>query len=186
MAEPSRVEASTSVSHLSTRPSFGLRVTFFSYLLLMVVGAPMVILILWNDPKASALLHSQREQIYIYSFLAGTCGGAVYAFRGFYRHHADNTLDLSRWWPWYVGRPWMSGVFTTMVIALLNAGILILQFNTTTDSAVVGLSFLVGFGFRQVEEKVRTTIDTLFASKPTIPATDPGSPDKGSGNGSGL
>lgn len=182
--ESSIIEWQSNISEKNTKETFTtrkgliLRISFFIYLLLIIMVASLMILIIWNFPKVISYFPKQRTTMYLFSFFSGMCGGAMYALIGFYRRHADKTLDLFSWWPWYLGRPWISGFFTSTIIALLNTGIMILQFKITTNGAVVGLSFLIGFGFHQVLKKLEDTIETLFASKRLTKTPDQDSQSK--------
>ncbi|MDP4087013.1 MAG: hypothetical protein Q8934_20835 [Bacillota bacterium] len=102
---------------------------------------------------------------FYYTKGTGVCDGTVYCFRGFYQRYADNDLNLFNWWPWYFGRPWMSGVFSVMVVMLFNSGVLVLEIKTKSNSGIIGLSFLIGIGFYQVNKKIEETINTLFSSQ---------------------
>lgn len=95
---------------------------------------------------------------YVYYGLAGSIGGTLYALRLFHDYYHNLT---ERWLFWYLLRPIKCGGAAIMTIILFQSGILLLQ---TGDSMIskIGISFLVGFGYGKVMEKLQSLTEALF------------------------
>jgi len=95
---------------------------------------------------------------YIYYALAGAIGGTLYALRLVHLYY--DTLGM-RWMWWYMLRPIQCAGAAVMTIVLFQSGILLLQ---TGDSlyAKISISFLVGFGYGKLMDKIKSLTETLF------------------------
>ncbi|WP_159884688.1 hypothetical protein [Paenibacillus puerhi] len=95
---------------------------------------------------------------YVYCALSGAIGGTLYALRLVHQYYEQ--LD-ERWMWWYMLRPIQCAGAAVMTIVLFQSGILLLQ---TGDSlyAKVGTSFLVGFGYGKLMDKIKSLTETLF------------------------
>ncbi|MEK8128096.1 hypothetical protein WMW72_09295 [Paenibacillus filicis] len=95
---------------------------------------------------------------YVYCALAGAIGGTLYALRLVHQYYEK--LD-DRWMWWYMLRPIQCAGAAVMTIVLFQSGIMLLQ---TGDSlyAKVGISFLIGFGYGKLMDKIKSLTETLF------------------------
>lgn len=137
----------------------------FLYLLGIFIGS-FVLLGLIKMGLFSYIAHFDQVEEYIFYALAGAIGGTLYCLRLFYWHSIRRNLQIDRWWIWYVLRPIISSGTSIMTVLLLQSGILILEISKT-DNAKIGLSFLVGYGFGKVMDKLESLTVTLFNGNST-------------------
>lgn len=117
-------------------------------------------------------LNLSAVEEYIYYGLAGAIGGSLYALRLFHDYYHELT---ERWLFWYLLRPIKCAGAAVMTIILFQSGILLLQ---TGDSLIskIGISFLVGFGYGKVMEKLQSLTETFFngnKNKSSVPGQPP-------------
>lgn len=98
---------------------------------------------------------------------AGTIGGALYSLRLFYWHNIRSQLNIRKWWIWYLLRPVMSAGTGLMIVILFKSGILLVSVNDSVLTAI-GLSFLVGYGFGKVMDKLDGLTETFFNGQPNL------------------
>ncbi|MBL0386525.1 hypothetical protein JJB07_07675 [Tumebacillus sp. ITR2] len=140
-----------------------LKVGIFAYLLIWFIGG------FWGMAAVhSGLLDARYLGIdflklkeYVYYGLSGAIGGVLYELRIFHEfYHRFNR----RWAYWYVMRPFLCGGTAIMIILLFKSGIMLMQVPDSL-AAKVGLSFLVGYGFGKVIDKIKALTETLFNGK---------------------
>jgi|GEM_PF-5689511 len=105
---------------------------------------------------------------YAYYGLAGSIGGTLYALRLFHDYYHKLT---ERWLFWYLLRPIKCGGAAIITIILFESGILLLQTGDSLTSKIA-ISFLIGFGYGKVMEKLQSLTETLFngnKNKPSVP-----------------
>jgi len=105
----------------------------------------------------------------IYISCAGGIGGIVYCIRGFYQHLFEKDFDNNSTW-WYIFRPFLSVVMGVFVYFLIVGGLLSIGQIATADYSksimfYCAISFLAGFSFTQVSNKLEELASTLFAKK---------------------
>ena len=149
-----------------------LRVLTLDYLILILLSSLFFILYLWSidsedtfyllpflDPSDIA-----RVRPYIYAFLSAVCGGTVYCFQAYNRYYSSQDLDLAKNWTWYFTHPLLSGTYGAIFFAMVNGNLLGIQVTSGKASTIIGFSFLVGFGTKHVDAKIKDTLKTLFGS----------------------
>jgi hypothetical protein len=104
-------------------------------------------------------------QEYQYYAAAGAIGGSLYSLRLFYWHNIRSQLNIYKWWIWYLLRPLMSAGTALMIVILFKSGILLVSANNSV-LATIGMSFLVGYGFGKVMDKLDGLTETLFNGQP--------------------
>lgn len=95
---------------------------------------------------------------YLYCALSGAVGGALYALRLLHEYFEGVS---GRWAIWYVLRPIQCGGAAVMTIILFESGIMLLQIGDSLE-ARVGISFLIGFGYGKLMDKLKALTETLF------------------------
>lgn len=105
---------------------------------------------------------------YQYYACAGAIGGSLYALRLFYWHNIRGVLHIEKWWIWYFLRPIMSAGTALMMVILFEGGMLSISLSKS-EFATIGLSFLVGYGFGKVMDKLDGITETIFNGKPDAP-----------------
>jgi hypothetical protein len=120
----------------------------------------------WNGADWTGI----RE--YLFYASAGSIGGTLYALRSFHQYY-DKPI-MTRFIYWYFMRPYMCGGTAMVLIVLLDSGIMLLQVDDSMTSRI-GLSFLAGFGYGKVMEKLTYLTEALFNGN--------GQKDNGSSNG---
>lgn len=105
---------------------------------------------------------------YAYYALAGAIGGTLYALRLLHEYYDRLT---ERWLFWYLLRPIKCAGAAIMTVVLFQSGIMLLQ---TSDSvyAKIGISFLVGFGYGKLMDKIKSLTETLFNGSKEPPANN--------------
>ncbi|MGB8956753.1 MAG: hypothetical protein WCC10_15355 [Tumebacillaceae bacterium] len=149
-----------------------LRAFTMDYLILVLLSSLFLILYLWSISPASTfsllpfLDPSDIPQVrpYMYAFLSAGCGGTVYCFQAFNRYYSRQVLDLAKNWTWYLTHPLLSGTYGAIFFAMLNGHLLGIQVASGKASTIIGFSFLVGFGTKQVDAKIKDTLKTLFGT----------------------
>ena len=149
-----------------------LRVLTLDYLILVLLSSLFLILYLWS-------IHSERTfyllpfldssdiaqvRPYMYAFLSAVSGGTVYCFQAYNRYYSSQALDLARNWTWYFTHPLLSGTYGAVFFAMVNGNLLGIQVTSGKASTIIGFSFLVGFGTKHVDAKIKDTLKTLFGS----------------------
>lgn len=125
--------------------------------------------------KSGAVIHwlgvdLRSIEEYAYYALAGAIGGTLYAMRLFHEFY-DRMSE--RWILWYLLRPIKCGGAAIMTIVLFQSGIMLLQTGTSIESKV-GISFLVGFGYGKLMDKLKTLTEALFnGSREMLPGEPP-------------
>jgi hypothetical protein len=79
----------------------------------------------------------------------------------------NNSLDISRWWPWYVLRPPTGFIFGLAAMLLLQVGFF--QPETGAPEAVtwgIVIALLAGFGAAEFADRLRLLAKTLFGESP--------------------
>jgi len=117
-----------------------------------------------------------NEKVTYVLFLAGALGGSFYCLRSIYVQLAEAAknakdykkhFDIEIWFFWYLFRPLQSGALALITLCLFNSGLLKSQLVNADDVksfyTLIGIGFLVGFGTREVSEKVEELIGVLFA-----------------------
>jgi hypothetical protein len=112
-----------------------------------------------NPEKLSVLKN------YIFFAFGGAIGGTLYCLRLFYQHYIRGDLHIRKWWIWYIVRPVTSAGMAVMIIILFESGIMLLTIGDSLESKI-GLSFLVGYGFGKMIDKVEGLTQTLFNGNP--------------------
>lgn len=107
-------------------------------------------------------------QEYQYYAAAGAIGGSLYFLRLFYWHNIRSQLNIKKWWIWYILRPLMNAGTALMIVILFKSGILLVSANNSV-LATIGMSFLVGYGFGKVMDKLDGLTETLFNGHPIRP-----------------
>lgn len=74
-----------------------------------------------------------------------------------------NTLDVRRWWPWYLLRPPLGFLLGVLAVVVVQAGLLVPD-RAPTPGPVwwLAVAVLVGFGAEDFSERVRLTSLALF------------------------
>lgn len=74
-----------------------------------------------------------------------------------------NELDLRRWWPWYVVRPFSGFILGMLVVVIIQAG-LFKPGETVPFSTLwwAGMAILAGFGADDFSHRLRLLTQTLF------------------------
>ncbi|WP_018130419.1 hypothetical protein [Effusibacillus pohliae] len=169
-----------------------LKAGVFLYLLVVFIGS-----FIWIGLLKSGLFDSfQIARIplsllrnYQYYAFSGTIGGTLYCLRLFYWHNVHNKLNIHKWWIWYVLRPIMSGGTAIMMVILFQSGILLVNVADLVP-AKIGLSFLIGYGFGKVMDKLDVLTETFFngqtdaGTRPAEPAKSISGQPAANGNGS--
>lgn len=156
-----------------------LKACVLAYLLLLFVGSFIMIAVLRSGladsvSTGNSNLLLQLKPYFYYAF-AGSIGGTLYCLRLFYWHNIIGKIHIEKWWIWYLLRPVMSAGTAVMMILLFKSGILLIQNSSLASS--IGLSFLVGYGFGKVMDKLDGLTETLFNGHPN-PANRPQDPSK--------
>lgn len=146
-------------------------VTLF-YLIFVLITSLVLILYFWTIEKEHAFFllpfldSSNIIQVrpYLYAFLSAVCGGTVYCFQAYNWYFSRQFLDLTKNWTWYFTHPLLSGTYGAIFFALLNGHLLGIQVASGAASTIIGFSFLVGFGTKQVDTKIKETLNTLFGT----------------------
>ncbi|MFC4769394.1 hypothetical protein [Effusibacillus consociatus] len=149
------------------------------YLLLLFVGSFVWIALLksgtLNDAALGAVNLSLFREFQYYAF-SGVIGGTLYCLRLFYWYNIHDKLNIHKWWLWYFLRPIMSGGTAVMTVLLFQSGILLIDIS---DSLIpkIALSFLIGYGFGKVMDKLDGLTETLFNGR-TNPDQRPQEPSR--------
>lgn len=121
-----------------------------AYLAILLFGLPVLLVLTWLGTFNDVLSLNNHDYHVLATFgeawLAGTLGGAVFSMKWLYHTvghgswHADRRL-------WRIFTPVVSGVLAFALIALVTSGLfdVLDSEKLRTPSAVVGLSFLLGY-----------------------------------------
>jgi hypothetical protein len=137
------------------------RLATLLYLIFSLIASLLLILYLWMMEQDPSFSHVRS---YLYAFLSAVCGGTVYCFQAYNRYFTRHVLDISKNWTWYITHPLLSGTYGAIFFALLNGHLLGIQVASDAASTIIGFSFLVGFGTKQVDAKIKDTLNALFGT----------------------
>lgn len=107
--------------------------------------------------------------------LGGSAGGTLYAIR--FLHEIQMKDNIKQGFYWFLARPLLCAGTAAFTIILLDSGLLPLQV-ASSEKGRIGLSFLAGFGYGKLTEKLTQVTETLFNGKKKSPPDEP--PTKGS------
>lgn len=149
-----------------------LRALTLDYLILVLLASLFLTVYLWSlgQERTFYLLPFLEPadiahiRPYVYAFLSAVCGGTVYCFQAYNRYYSSHVLDLAKNWTWYFTHPLLSGTYGAIFFAMLNGHLLGIQVASGKASTIIGFSFLVGFGTKQVDAKIKDTLNTLFGT----------------------
>ncbi|MGC3971058.1 MAG: hypothetical protein QM775_28090 [Pirellulales bacterium] len=79
------------------------------------------------------------------------------------------TLDIDRWWPWYVLRPALGFLLGFFIVVLIKTDLLAAAEAKTESGSLwwVGLAAIAGFGVDDVIRRLRLLSKTLFGTEKT-------------------
>lgn len=140
-----------------------LKIGIFAYLLVWFIGGFWAIAAVRSGVLDGGLLGVDIQLLkgYVYYGFAGAIGGVLYELRIFHEfYHSFNR----RWAYWYLMRPFLCGGTAIMIILLFKSGIMLMQVPDSL-AAKIGMSFLVGYGFGKVIDKLKALTETLFNGK---------------------
>jgi hypothetical protein len=103
--------------------------------------------------------------ILLYCILAGGIGGIVYCLRGVYLSASVRNDWNKSWYPWYVVRPIVSLITGGVSYVFLNAGLLILESHSKSDSSHVAyyaLAFVAGLNVDKFIAKIEAIAKTSW------------------------
>ncbi len=118
--------------------------------------------LLWNNLNTQCI---DIVSTYGLAWLGGTLGGSLFATKWLYHVVARELWNMDRRL-WRLFTPHISGGLGFAVIVLISSGILRIfdQRATHSHSAVVGISFLVGYFSDNAVAKLTDVADTLFGT----------------------
>ncbi|GAX90233.1 hypothetical protein EFBL_1859 [Effusibacillus lacus] len=157
-----------------------LKILVFLYLLLMFAAGFVWMALLQGDVLDSMsigpVILSLGKEYQLYG-AAGTIGGTLYALRLFYWHNIRGILNIRKWWIWYFLRPIMSAGTAVMTVILFQSGILLINI---ADSLMprIGFSFLIGYGFGKVMDKLDGLTEALFNGTAAKQSSETKNPDR--------
>lgn len=138
-----------------------------AYLGLLLFLIPTVMLCLWLEfPKATLGLTPERYDTfsrYLYAWLAGTFGGAMFSIKWLYHTVARFCWNEDRLL-WRLFCPHLSGGLAWMFYAIATSGLIrtIDVASLRSPCAVIACSFLVGYFSDSAIGKLKEIADTLF------------------------
>ncbi|KEO83913.1 hypothetical protein [Tumebacillus flagellatus] len=140
-----------------------LKIGIFIYLLTWFIGGFLVMALVRSGVWDKGFLGVDVSHVkqYMYCAFAGSIGGVLYALRIFHEYYQ---VFNRRWAYWYVMRPFLCGGTAVMIILLFKSGILLMQVPDSI-AAQIGISYLVGYGFGKVVDKLKALTETLFNGK---------------------
>lgn len=138
----------------------GGKLLIFVYLLAWFIGSLWLMAVLGSLQTDSNWvgIDIMLYREYVILGLAGSLGGSLYGLRMF--HEFYETLT-TRWFYWYLMRPFLCFGSAIITIILFKSGILLLQVGDSM-AARVSIAFLTGFGYGKFMEKIRSLTDTFF------------------------
>jgi hypothetical protein len=98
--------------------------------------------------------------------LAGSLGAQLRSLVNFVGHACyTQALDLVVWWPYYLVRPFTGFVLGTVIVTIVEGGLLLVT-GSATNGAMwwAGIAFLAGYGENEFTQKLRQLTKTLFGS----------------------
>jgi hypothetical protein len=138
-----------------------------AYLGILLIGLPILILLVWLGSLQDELGVSQRQYQTLATFgeawLAGALGGATFAMKWLYHVVGHGTWHTDRRL-WRFFAPVISGTLAFALIALATSGLfdLLDAEKLRTPSAVVGLSFLLGYFSDNTSAKLADVAERLL------------------------
>lgn len=139
------------------------------YLGLLLFGMPLIMLLMWLQyPNRLLKLSDEKYRTlvrYMFSWLAGSLGGVLFALKWLYHTVARGSWHLDRRL-WRIFTPHISGGLSFAILALVASGSLRI-FDTKAVRAlptVVGLGFLVDYFSDSAIAKLTEVADTLFGT----------------------
>jgi hypothetical protein len=136
------------------------RLLIFIYLLTWFIGSLWLMAVFGSVQTDSIWMGMDLGlyRDYLILGLAGAVGGSLYGLRMFHEYYDSLT---TRWFYWYLMRPFLCFGCAILTIILFKSGILLLQVGDSM-AARVGIAFLTGFGYGKFMEKIRSLTDTFF------------------------
>jgi hypothetical protein len=136
------------------------KILIFVYLMCWFIGSLWLMAVLGSLQADSLWLGMDLMlyRDYVILGLAGSVGGSLYGLRMFHEFYDSLT---TRWFYWYVMRPFLCFGSAIITIILFKSGILLLQVGDSM-AARVSIAFLTGFGYGKFMEKIRSLTDTFF------------------------
>lgn len=97
--------------------------------------------------------------------LAAVIGVQIRTIQRFVQHACvEYDLDIKRWWPWYLMRPFAGFLLGCAVILLAQVKLLSFSNEDSTVYFWIGLAILAGFGTPDVLFKLHQLSETLFGN----------------------
>jgi len=96
--------------------------------------------------------------------LSGVLGVLIRSIGNFVRIACfQNTLDVHRWWPWYLMRPALGFLLGLLSVLIIQARIFLPNTGSSTGTIWwLGIAILVGFGAEDFSARLRLVSQTLF------------------------
>jgi hypothetical protein len=109
-------------------------------------------------------LHGFIQYLIILGGLSGLLGVQLRSLTNFVGNACfKNVLDISRWWPWYIIRPFSGFLLGMVIVIIIQAG-LFKPGETLPLSTLwwAGIAILAGFGADDFAQRLRLLTQTLF------------------------
>jgi hypothetical protein len=140
----------------------------------LIIGIPILILLIWlGTAKTWFSIEQDRYRTvatFAYAWLAGALGGAAFSAKWLIHTVSHETWNIDRRY-WRVLTPIVGGTLAFALIALATSGLFrVLDADQLrTGSAVVGVSFLLGYFSDNTIAKLAELAERLLGERPENP-----------------
>lgn len=141
-----------------------------SYLVVLLIGAPVMMCLLWTDclqiylPSRANHIYSIKK--YSLAWLSGMFGGSLFTIKWLYHCVARKMWHMDRRL-WRLFTPLISGALAFAVIMLMSSGLLSVfdGRSVRSGSTIASIGFLVGYFSDTAIAKLREIAETIFGAQ---------------------